>query len=188
MKQDEFLQFLDRKYTAIFGKAAQALYALGGDEVADYVDAAIVYYFRQVSLRTKWESEDHAVHAIAQKSRSLRLDEIKKQKRQESIRPTSDEEGSEVNPGEEIDYLILARGMIEEQSKYDLDKPDEVCTRNDTLRRALAAMTPLQRIANVLEACGYSKHEIAEHMGISYDAVRQVLKRGREAGRRAIEG
>jgi hypothetical protein len=157
--------------------------------LTDYVNTAISY-FAERSLpddtwNETWQSDQHFVNAVVWKAIRLWRDDLKKRDRELEILPVVDKEGDEDDEGV-MDYLIISKGIIEEQEKYERNIPDNICVQSEIVENALKAMNPSQRQAHLFLANGYTREEIAEMMGLNYDALCKILQRGSLAARRVL--
>lgn len=179
MLKSDFLAKVGELYEAIIRRGRRKLrYLLVGDEdEADiYVNAAITYYAVN-SEKFEWEDDRHMSHAITQKAESLRLDEIEKRRREESIEPIFDYEGNQMDDDEVISRQ--AKGLLD-SSMVD------TCDDNMMIEAAFEVMSPLRRMAWEYYYAGYKIPEIAAKMGKSNAEVYKLLERGLDDVERAF--
>jgi RNA polymerase sigma factor (sigma-70 family) len=72
-------------------------------------------------------------------------------------------------------------GFVLESVPSPITGPEELASRRDEARRRLGRLKPDERAALILQAAGFSYHEIAERQGWSYTKTNRCVNEGRAA-------
>jgi DNA-directed RNA polymerase specialized sigma24 family protein len=83
--------------------------------------------------------------------------------------------------GQETERGAGEIGSVLEAIPCPITGPEELAIRRDGARRRLGCLKPDQRTALILQAAGYSYHEIAAGLGWSYTKVNRSVNEGRLA-------